>query len=119
MTDERDIEPMALEAAHRIGDPEFAKKLEGLTEEQLQIFVTAVKAAMRRRRIMLTGTIATVLSILLGSLVALVLYAQREPGTFVGYVFLIPLLMAGANMWLFGWMARRIKVVPEKPLEKK
>jgi hypothetical protein len=83
-----------------------------LTAEQAAMFVKALNLAMRKRRIMLLGYFATLLALVLGQIAALIVWANRTPGTFVGWMFLIPLALAGACLWGFGRWAKAIKPKP-------
>lgn len=82
--------------------------LEGLTPEQAQMFVAALELAMKKRRLMLIGYLAAAFAVLIGGILALTLYANREPGQFVGWVFLVPFAAAGLFLYVFGRLARRL-----------
>jgi hypothetical protein len=97
-------------AARELNDPELEEKLHGLDSEQITLFVVAVQKAMRKRRILLLGYLSALFSMVLGLAFALITYVNREPGTFVGWVFFVPFLLAGASMLIFGRLANRIRV---------
>jgi hypothetical protein len=103
-------EEAAAIAARTLGDPELEDKLKGLTTEQIQLFVAALGQAMRKRRLMLLGYLSALMSIVLGLVFALIMYANHEPGTFIGWVFFVPFGLAAFSVWLFGRLANRIKV---------
>ena len=65
---------------------------------------------MRKRRIMLVGYLTALLCVVLGLAFALIVWANHEPGTFIGWVFFVPFGLAGATLWLFGKIADRIHV---------
>jgi hypothetical protein len=97
-------------AAEQLGDPELEDKLRELDPEQIRTFALALGAAMRKRRILLVGYLTALLCIVLGMAFALVMWANHEPGTFIGWVFFIPFLLDGAALWVFGKLADRIKI---------
>ena len=103
-------EQAAAIAADTLGDPELEEKLKGLSTEQIQLFVAALGQAMRKRRLMLLGYLSALTSIILGLIFALVMYANHEPGTFIGWGIFVPFGLAAFSVWLFGRLANRIKV---------
>lgn len=111
-SEEREIstKTAAALAAETLGDPELEEKLKGLSAEQIQLFVAALGQAMRKRRLMLLGYLTALLSIILGLVFALIVFANHEKGTFVGWVFFVPFILAGIALWIFGRLANRIKI---------
>jgi hypothetical protein len=105
-----DVDRAAALAAEKLGDPAFQAKLRELSPQQIELFVAALQMAIRKRRLMLLGYLCALLSIVLGLVFALITYAGHDRGTFVGWVFFVPFALAGASMWLFGKLARRIHV---------
>ena len=105
-----DANTAAAVAAEKIGDPALEEKLRELSPEQIELFVEALRQAMRKRKLMLVGYLSALLCVVLGLGWALFMYVTREPGTFVGWVFLVPFTLAATCMWIFGRLARRIKV---------
>ena len=88
---------------------DFEKALSELTPEQAEMFTKALELAMRKRRVLLLGYLSALLALIIGIVGALYIYGTREPGTFVGWVFLVPLATAGALMLVFGRISRSIK----------
>ena len=78
-----------------------------LTPEQADIFIRALSLTMRKRRLMLVGNLTALLIMVIGMLFAFVAYGSREPGAFVGWVFLVPFGSAGFVLWFFGKLAKR------------
>ncbi len=97
-------------AAAQIGDPDFEEKLKELSPQEIELFVLALNQAVRKRRVMLLGYLSALLSVVLGTVFSLVMYAKHEKGTFIGWVFLVPFVMAAASMMIFGRIANRIKI---------
>ena len=89
-------------------DAEFEKALAELTPEQAELFVRALELAIKKRRILLFGYLSALFAIVVGMVWALYFFGSREPGTFVGWVFLVPILVAGFLFVGFGRLARSI-----------
>jgi hypothetical protein len=89
----------------RHGDIE--KELAELSPEEARIFLHLIEAALRKRKIMLFGYLLALVAILGGMMLSFWVYATREPGEFVGWVFMIPLASVGLILWLFGRWANR------------
>jgi hypothetical protein len=87
-----------------------------LTPEQADMFVRALSLTMRKRRLMLVGNLLALLVLVIGMLFAFVAYGNRTPGTFVGWVFLVPLGSAGFCLWFFGKLAKRAGARTHKTL---
>jgi hypothetical protein len=86
-------------------DEQIAK----LTPEQAEMFARALELTMKKRRIMILGHIGALVALLASFVAALYVWANREPGTFVGWVFLVPFALVGAMLIGFGKLAKRIK----------
>jgi VIT1/CCC1 family predicted Fe2+/Mn2+ transporter len=114
----RERNRVAADAAAALGDPEFEDKLRDLSPEEIALFLRAFGEVMRRRRLMLIGTFIALASMIGGFVLALYVYATHEPGTFVGWVFLLPFVLAGASLLLFGRLTRgasmNAPLLPEK-----
>jgi hypothetical protein len=90
-------------------DDDLQQRLANLTPEQAEMFVRALELAMKKRRIMLFGYLGALLGLVTSSIWAFYVYAVHEPGTFIGWVFLVPFALAGAFLFTFGRLAKRIK----------
>ena len=88
-------------------DPELAKEIEDLSPEEAAIFLQLIEAALKKRRILLAGYALALLFMLGGMLGALYIYAHRDPGQFLGWIFLVPFALVGATLTLFGRWSRR------------
>jgi hypothetical protein len=87
-------------------------ELDKLAPEQVEMFVRALELAMRKRRIMLFGYLTTLLAVVAGQLGAVLIWANREPGTFIGWIFLVPIALAGLILVGTARLVRRIKPRP-------
>jgi hypothetical protein len=94
------------------GEIDLAAELAKLDPEQAQMFAAALELAMRKRRIMLLGLLLSIVVVGFGEFGALLFWVAREPGTFVGWVFLVPLAVAGVILVATGKLARRARPRP-------
>lgn len=104
------VDRAAAIAAEQFNDPELEEKLRDLDAEQIKIFILALGASMRKRRILLVGYLTALLCVVMGIGFALIVWANHEPGTFIGWVFFVPLGLAGGTLWAFGKIAGRIQI---------
>jgi len=84
------------------------ESLEALTPEQADMFLRALELTMRKRRMMLFGYLGAALAMVVGTVWSLYMYGTHEPGTFIGWVFLIPFAIAGSSLYIFGKISRRL-----------
>lgn len=93
-----------------MSDEEFARKLAELTPEQRAMFERALELTVKKRRVLMTGYLATAIALVLGLAWALYIYGKTHGGAeFMGWVFLVPPMVASFVLILFGRFARRIK----------
>lgn len=92
------------------GDIELSKKLEELTPEEAEMFVRALHLAMRKRRVLIAGYLATAIALVLGWLWALYIYGKTSgSGEFMAWVFLIPPALGAILLFMFGRISRRLR----------
>jgi hypothetical protein len=91
---------------------DIASELAKLDPAQAALFVQALELTMRKRRWMLLGYLAAMFAVLIGQVLALLVWANRTPGTFVGWVFLVPLALAGGILVATSSVVRRLKPRP-------
>ncbi|HEU5060193.1 MAG TPA: hypothetical protein VFU21_26860 [Kofleriaceae bacterium] len=97
-------------AADVMSDEDFARKLAALTPEQRAMFERALELTVKNRRMLMTGYLATALALVLGLAWALYIYGKTHGGDqFMGWVFLVPPLVASIVLIMFGRLARRLK----------
>lgn len=103
-----DVKPQEL--AQRLADPEFRARIEQavqqLPADKATELVALLEASIRRRRIEMWGYIAAAIVMLVGMVFALYLYGRAGGDSFVGWVFLLPLGLAGLTMMLVARWAR-------------
>jgi hypothetical protein len=91
-------------------DADLARKIEELTPEQAEMFVRALHLAMRKRRVLLVGYLATAISLVLGWLWALYIFGKTHgSGQFMAWVFLVPPAIAAVVLVTFGRISRRLR----------
>jgi len=78
-----------------------------LTPEQAAMFMRALNLTMKKRKLMLMGTLLSLFIMVAGTIWAFVAFTHRSPGMFMSWVFLVPFGTAGFCMWLFGRLAKR------------
>ena len=100
----------AKDLAQRLKDPEFQRDIEqavrDLPPERAAELVAMLEASMRRRKLELYGYLAAAVIVVVGMGAALMFMGSAKENSFVGWVFLIPLALAGLVMWLVGKKAR-------------
>lgn len=97
--------------AERLNDPAFREQIEeaiqNMPPEKAAELVAMLEASLRRRKLELIGYLAAAVILLVGMVGALYYYGTSDHGAFVGWIFLIPLGLAGGVMWLVGRVAER------------
>ena len=91
-------------------DPAFQRDIEqavrDLPPERAAELVAMLEASMRRRKLELYGYLAAAAIVVVGMVGALLFLGSAKENSFVGWVFLVPLALAGLVMWLVGKKAR-------------
>ncbi len=99
----------ALDPKRGASREQIEEQLAELNPEQAAMFVRVLEITLKRRRIQLLGYICALLSVVVGMFVAIYLWGTRTPGTFIGWVFIIPPAAAGLCIWLFGRWSNRVR----------
>ena len=82
-----------------------------LDPEEAAFFLHKLESALRKRRIMLGGYLASMFVWAIGMVVAFGAYALVDGG--MGYaLFFLPFLAVGVVLYLFGWWANRVGARP-------
>ena len=79
-----------------------------LSTDDATALLEKLSASLRRRKYQLVGYLVAAIAGFLGFVVALIVYVMHEPGTFVGWVFIIPFAGIGLSLFVFGKLADRI-----------
>ncbi len=95
--------------APRADHKDIEERIKELSPEEAAMFVQILEITMKRRRVMLLGYLAALFAFVIGMGWALYMFGTHEKGTFVGWVFLVPVALVGLILWLFGRWARHIE----------
>ena len=79
---------------------ELARAIEKLTPEEAQYFLTKLEAAVRKRKLQLTGYLVAMVVWLVATLGALVYYGTYDG--FTAWIFLVPFGLVGLILFAFG-----------------
>ncbi len=105
-----DPEALAADALDPKKEDAVADAISKLTPEEAQHFVGLLEKAIRRRRIQLIGYLLGLVVLLVGMFLSLLYVGSSPDGTFVGWVFLLPILAVGLIFYGFGRWANRLKM---------
>ena len=84
---------------------DLARAIEQLSPDEAAFFLTKLEAAIKKRKIQITGYLVAMLIWLIGMVFALIYYGTYDG--FVGWVFLLPFALVGLTLYAFGrWSAR-------------
>ena len=96
--------------ATRLADPDFQRNIERavreLPPERAAELVAMLEASIKRRKLELYGYVAAAIIVLLGLVGGLLVMGSAKEGSFIGWIFFIPIGLAGLVMWLVGKKAR-------------
>src|SRR5690349_10654141 len=90
-------------------EADVAKAISKLTPQEALHFLELLEKQVKRQRIQLIGYLTALFVMLLGTVVALYIVGRADRGTFVGWVFFLPLLLVGIVLYGFGRYANRVK----------
>jgi len=106
-------DPLVAQAFDARKHESLAKLVEQLSPEEAQFFVTKLEAAIKKRKIQITGYLVAMLAWLLGMVFALAWYGTHDG--FVGWVFLMPFGAVGVILYAFGRWGERVAASPKSP----
>ncbi len=86
-------------------EKDLAHAISQLTPQEAEAFLHKLEAALRKRKIMLSGYLIAIVSWVVGMALALAYFGMASG--FVAWVFLVPFAIVGAILWGFGWWAER------------
>ncbi len=105
-----DPEALADDALDPKKEDAVAEAIQQLTPEEAAHFVGLLEKAIRRRRIQLIGYLVGLVVLLVGMFLSLLYVGASPAGSFVGWVFLLPILAVGLIFYGFGRWANSIKM---------
>lgn len=79
---------------------DLARAIEKLSPDQAAFFLTKLEAAIKKRKIQITGYLVSMVIWLLGMFFALIWYGTHDG--FIGWVFLLPFALVGLTLYGFG-----------------
>ena len=103
---EQEETPSVEEESPALEGESLEEAIANLSPEQAEMFMRALSLTMRKRRLMLVGNLTALLIMIIGMFFAFAAYANRQPGAFAAWVFLVPFGSAGFVLWLFGKLAK-------------
>lgn len=100
----------ARELSERLADPKFQADIEkavrDLPPERAAELVAMLEASIKRRKLELWGYIGAAAIVLFGMVGMLLIMGSAGEGSFVAWLFLVPLALAGL---LMTWVGKRAK----------
>jgi hypothetical protein len=107
-------DPLVAKAFGAGSQEDLAKLIGNLNQAEADYFLKKLEAALRKRKIMLSGYIIAMVAWVVGMVCALAYFGIASG--FTGWVFLVPFLIVGLILWLFGTLAERAgRAVPPDP----
>lgn len=106
-------DPLVAQAFDAQRHEDLARTVEKLSPDEAAFFLHKLEAAIRKRKIQLTGYLVA-----MGVWLVAMLFALAYTGThdgFVGWVFLLPFGLVGAILYAFGKWAERVAKAPPRP----
>lgn len=104
---------MVSQAFDAEGHEDLARAVERLTSDEAAYFLVKLEAAIRKRKIQISGYLVAMLVWVLGMMVALAWYGTHDG--FVGWVFIAPFALVGGVLYGFGRWAERAGTPPPGP----
>ena len=91
---------------------ELAKAIGELSPDEADFFLRKLEAALRKRKIQLSGYIVAMVAWVVGMVCALAYFGIASG--FTGWVFLVPFAIVGVILWAFGTWAEKVgRSVPD------
>lgn len=99
-------DPLVAKAFGAGKDEDFVRAIQELSPEEATFFLAKLEAALKKRKLQLTGYIVAMIVWLIGMVFALAYYGVADG--FVGWVFLLPFGLVGLVLYLFGRWAEKV-----------
>jgi len=103
-------DPLVAQAFDASKHVDLARAIEQLSPDEATFFLAKLEAALRKRKLQLTGYLVAMIVWLVGMVFALAYYGISEG--FVGWVFLVPFGIVGLILYLFGKWADKVGASP-------
>ncbi len=85
---------------------ELAQAIQNLSPDEAAFFLVKLEAAIKKRKIQITGYLVAMLVWVIGMFFALVAYGSFDG--FIGWAFLVPFALVGLVLYAFGRWADRV-----------
>lgn len=86
----------------------LADAVSKMSSEDAAVLLEKLSASLQRRKYQLIGYLVAAVLGFLGLVAAFIVYLFREPGSFVGWVFLFPFAGIGLSLFIFGRIAEKV-----------
>ncbi len=103
-------DPMVAQAFDAQSHEDLARAVERLTSGEAAYFLVKLEAAIRKRKIQVSGYLVAMLVWVVGMMGALAWYGTHDG--FVGWVFIAPFALVGVILYAFGRWAERAGTPP-------
>ncbi|HEY6035960.1 MAG TPA: hypothetical protein VIV58_16910 [Kofleriaceae bacterium] len=108
-------DPMVAKAFGAGSQEDLAALIGELNPAEAEFFLKKLEAALRKRKIMLSGYIVAMAAWVVGMVSALAYFGMASGSAY--WVFLVPFLIVGVILWVFGTLAERAGRVPEPVID--
>jgi len=106
-------DPLVAQAFAADKHEDLARAVEKLSPEEAAFFLTRLEAAIRKRKIQITGYLVAMLIWVAGMMFALAWYGTHDG--FVGWAFVLPFGLVGVVLYAFGKWADRVGAAAAAP----
>lgn len=103
-------DPLVAQAFDAKKHEDLARAIERLTPDEAAFFLHKLEMAIRKRKIQITGYLVAMVVWLVGMMFALAYFGMHDG--FVGWVFLLPFVLVGAVLYIFGRWGERVAKTP-------
>ena len=87
---------------------ELAAAVEQLSPEEALFFLEKLERSLLKRKVQLVGYLVAMVLAVVGFVAAIMIYGNAAPGTFMGWIFLLPFALVGLTLLIFGRHAERL-----------
>lgn len=99
-------DPLVAQAFKADKHVDLARAIEKLSSDEAAFFLVKLEAAIRKRKLQITGYLVAMLVWVIGMAIGLAWYGTHDG--FVGWVFLVPFGLVGLVLFSFGRWAERV-----------
>jgi len=99
----------ALNPKSGVAREDIEQQVGKLSADEAAVFLRILEVTLKRRRIQLLGYLCALFAVVFGMIFALYMWSKREPGTFIGWVFILPPATGALAIWLFGKWSNSVR----------